>query len=210
MQTKVPPSYASKTHQTQIPPPSPFYPRSQRLVGLNPPTLTLKLICTRLHSNRALALLLVHRKRLIARKVLIDDARHTRLAVVACGLTAVVPEGVLVLDLEREDAVGLALHGRKVEAREDALVAAERRAWLVEGGLHDGVVLGQEVEFDQVTDLGHDVLGLEVEAVVGGGGARGDAVHAAGRADFVGGGCSAETEESGGCESDGCETDHFD
>lgn len=75
-------------------------------------------------------------------EVLVDDGGHAGLAVVAGGLGAVVPDGVLVFDLEGEDVLVLAGAGGSgvVEAGKDA--AGERLAGLLEGGLGDGVVLG--------------------------------------------------------------------
>jgi hypothetical protein len=66
---------------------------------------------------------------------------HTHLAMVAHCLRAVVPKGLLGLDLEGEDILGLALHGSKVEAGEDAAAAGEGLTGLVERGLHNCVVL---------------------------------------------------------------------
>lgn len=71
------------------------------------------------------------------------------------------------------------------------------------------MVLGEEVEFDEVADGGDDVLRLEVEAFVVGGGAGGDAVYDAGRGDRVGCG-GGEAEEGGGSEGEGSEGNHFD
>lgn len=73
------------------------------------------------------------------------------------------------------------------------------------------MVLWEEVELDEVTRLGDDVLGLEVQTIVGGGGAGKDAVDDAGGTDLELGRCgSAESEEGGCCESDICEADHLD
>jgi hypothetical protein len=60
---------------------------------------------------------------------------------VANCLAAVVPEWVSVLNLKSEDFVGLSLRSREVEAREDTGAASEGLTWLVERGLHNGVVL---------------------------------------------------------------------
>lgn len=51
---------------------------------------------------------------------------------VAGGLRAVVPEGVLVLNHEGEGVVGLTLLSGEVEAREDTVTAGKRLARLVE------------------------------------------------------------------------------
>lgn len=48
-----------------------------------------------------------------------------------------------------------------------------------------------------------------VKAAVSSGRAREDAVNDSGGADLVGGCCGGEAEESGGCESNGCESDHI-
>jgi len=82
---------------------------------------------------------------------------------IANRLRAVVPKRILGRDLEGEDVLCFARHGREVEAREDGFVACQRLARLVEGGLHDGVVLGEEVEFYEVADFGDDVFGLDCE-----------------------------------------------
>jgi hypothetical protein len=94
--------------------------------------------------------------------------------------------------------------------------------------LHDGVVLGEEVEFNEVADIGNDVFWFDykmmlvaashvtiglclrtVKATVGGGRAGEDAVDNSGGADLVGWCCGSEAEQSGGCESNGCESDHI-
>lgn len=90
------------------------------------------------------------------------------------------------------------------------------------------MVLGEEVEFDQVADLSDDIFWLDfkvmlavvshataglvlrtVKATVGGGGAGEDPVDDSGGADLVGRCCGGEAEQSGGCESDVCEGDHI-
>lgn len=96
-------------------------------------------------------------------EVLVDNAGHPLLAVVAGRLSAVVPDGVLVLDDDLKNIVGLGLAGQgRLEAREerDGDVGV-RNAGSREGGLGDGVVLGQEVPFHHVTDFCDDVLGVE-------------------------------------------------
>lgn len=105
------------------PKPSPFYlpsrPRLQRLIRLNPTTLTLQRILTRLLGNRPLAILLILGERLIPIKVLINNTAHATLAMVSIDLTAVVPKGLFILHLERKHVVGLALLCGEVEAAED-------------------------------------------------------------------------------------------
>lgn len=128
---------------------------------------------------------------------------------VAVGLRAVVPEGILVLDGELEDVGSLTGIGFKVETGEDAVAASKRLAWLVEGGLCNGVVLGEEVEFDQIADLGDNVLGLEVKTRVLSGATGEDAVDDTSRADGVGS-SGGEAKEGGGKSSDGSVGDHFD
>lgn len=118
------------------------------------------------------------------------------------------PHSFLVLDHEGKDVLCLARGSREVEAGEDALAVGQRLAWLVKAGLYDGVVLGKEVEFDQIAGLGDDVLGLEVQAVVGGGRACPDAVDDTGRSNLESRCGSTETEKCGCCESDVCEADH--
>ncbi len=135
---------------------------------------------------------------------------------IAHGLGAVVPEGVLIHDSDGEDAIGLAGRGSKVEAGEDGIGAAERLAGLVKGRLDHSVVLGQEVPFDYVANLGDDVLRLEVKTAVGGGGTSEDSVNDARGPDLdLAGverswGSRAETQEGSGSEGDGGEGDHFD
>jgi hypothetical protein len=140
------------------PHPIPHTP-SQGHVRLNPPTLTLQNIPTRLLRNRPLAILLIPRQRRLSIKVLINHARHAHLAMIPRGLRAVVPKRVLVLHLERKNICRLASRSGEVEAGEDASATCERLTGLVERGLHDGVVLGEVVKFNQVADFGYDVCG---------------------------------------------------
>jgi hypothetical protein len=120
----------------------------QRHIGRNPPTLTLQNIPASLLCYRPLAILLVLRERCLPIEVLINHTRHTHLAMVPYSLRAEVPEWVLVLHLERKHVRCLAGLSSEVEAGEDAGAAGEWFAGLVEGGLHDGVILGEVVEFD--------------------------------------------------------------
>ena len=127
---------------------------------------------------------------------------------VAVGLGAVVPDGLLVLDHEGEDVLGLLARGSgEVEATEEAM-----RLWLaglVEGGLGDGVVLGQEVELDHITDFSDYVLRLEVETLVCGCAAGEDAVDDTRWWGNRGGGVS-KAQEGGGSKGNGSEGDHVD
>lgn len=127
---------------------------------------------------------------------MIDNPTHPLLTMVS--LRAVVPKRLLILHQEGKHLVCLATSRSKVEAGEDAAAAGERLAGCAEGRLHDAVVLGEEVEFNEVADGGDDVLGLEVEAGVFGGGARCYTVDDAGCGDGVWG-CGGEAEE-GKCE----------
>lgn len=181
----------------------------QRLVLHNATTLGLRRVSARLLCNRRLSLLLIRRKRLIPIKVLVNHPAHTLLAMIPIRLRAIVPKRLLVLDQEREHIARLAARGCKVEAREDTFASGKGLAGLVEGGLHDGVVLGEEVEFDEVADFGDDVLGLEVEPLVFDCAAGCDAVDDAGGRDGFRG-CGGQAEESGGSEGDGGGGDHFD
>ena len=88
-------------------------------------------------------LLVLGEAEILVVKVLVDDASHAALAVVASGLRAVVPDGLLVLDSDLEDIGSLALLGGKVEARGEAI--GERLAGLAEAGLDHGVVAREEV-----------------------------------------------------------------
>lgn len=183
--------------------------RLQRLIRHDPPTLRSQRVSRRLLRDRILRHLLILRERLIAVEVLIDNAAHAALAMIAGCLAAVVPEGLGVLDGELEHVGRLALLGGEVEAGEDAGAAGERLARLVERRLHHGVVLGQEVELDEVADFGDDVLRLEVQTAVLDGAAGEDAVDDARGAD--GGGCGGGEAEEEGCRGgEGSVGDHFD
>ena len=181
----------------------------QRLVGDDVTTLGREDIGRRLLGGSADRLSLVRSKGLVAVEVLVDDTGHAFLAMVADRLGAVVPEGLLVLDGKGEDVGGLSDVGLEVEAGEDTRAARKGLAGLVEGGLHHGVVLGQEVELDQVSDLGDNVLRFEVETIVGSGGTSKDAVDDTGG--WGGGwGSGGKAQKGGGSDSEGGEGDHFD
>ena len=152
--------------------------------------------------------LLVSSERLVAIEVLVDDEGHSALAVEASGLRAVEPQRSLVLDGEGEDVGGFAGLSHEVEAREDGIVV-DGLAGLLERGLGEAVVLGEEVDFDEVADLSDDVFGLEVEASICGSGTGEDAVDDTGLRGVKGSG-SGEAEESESGNSDGGEGDHFD
>jgi len=148
-------------------------------------------------------------------KVLVDDTNHAVLAVVAVLLRAVVPDGSLVLNNDLEDIGSLALLSGEVEAGEETVTLGERLAGLAEAGLGDGVVVGEEVPLDNVTDLGDDVVGVEAETAKAGIDGVGDTGEGD---DLVGmvalglarGGSSRDSsseEESGG---EGLEREHFD
>ena len=121
---------------------------------------------------------------------------------VAHRLAAVEPERLVVCDGDGEDLRVLAL-GRGEKAGEDGILV-DRLAGPVEGGLHEGVVLGQEVHLHQVAGLGHHVLGLEEQL---GGEAGLDAVDDAGGGRRVGGG-AGQAEQGRGSEGGGGEGNH--
>lgn len=126
-------------------------------------------------------------------EVLVDHTHHAVLAVVADLLCAVVPNGVRGLNHNLEDILSLSLFGGKVEAGEEASAISDRLARGVEAGLGDGVVLGEEVPFNHVSNLGDNVVGIEAEATetgnnrVGNSGQRDGSGR--GVADGVGGSC---------------------
>ena len=81
---------------------------------------------------------------------------------IALGLGAVEPDGLLVRNIDGED-IGVLLAGWcGHEAREKGTTCL-RNARLGEGGLCHGVIGGEIMELDNVTDLGNNVLGVEVE-----------------------------------------------
>ena len=197
MITTSPPPYPSRAHH------------SQSHVRRNPPTSTSLSIITRLLRRRINSSHLVLRQRLLPSKILVDNTTHTHLAVVPYSLAAVVPKGLCVLDYETKHVFCFAFLCREVEAGEDAIAhnGGGGGEWLtrrVEGGLHDGVVLGHEVEFYDVADSGGDVFGLKVEAVEAGGYAVDDACGA----DVLGWDGGGEADEGGCYDSEECEGDH--
>lgn len=127
---------------------------------------------------------------------LVDNTAHALLAMIAVDLTAIIPEWFFRLNLEREHIRCLAGGCWEVETGEDT--AAERLARSVEGRLSDGVVLGEEVELDVVSDFCDDVLGLEVKTIILGCGAGVNAMDDAGFAKLRGGG-GCEAEDEGRC-----------
>ena len=79
-------------------------------------------------------------------------------------LTAIKPDGFRIID-RQEETLGPHLtlrHGH--EAAEDGVFL--RLAWHLEGGGDDGVVLGEEGEFDNIALFGFDVVGGELEAAL--------------------------------------------
>ena len=64
---------------------------------------------------------LISSKSVLRVEVLVDDTAHALLAMVANGLRAVEPEGVLVLDDDGEDLGSLASGSGEVEAGEDGI-----------------------------------------------------------------------------------------
>ena len=96
-------------------------------------------------------------------KVLVDDADHALLAVLAVGLGAVEPDGVLGVDNELEDAVGFPLVSGKEEAREEAGAVAKGLARVGKAGLHHAVVGRHELPLDHVANVRDNVVRLEFE-----------------------------------------------
>ncbi|KAF3932410.1 hypothetical protein ABW19_dt0208574 [Dactylella cylindrospora] len=152
--------------------------------------------------------------------VLVDDTGHTVLAMVSNGLSAVEPDWILVGDGDLEDLVALALsNGDK--AGEEGFAVRLGVAGVEEVGLDDGVVPWEEVELDDFTDLGDNVVWVEVEASAADDDGVSDAVVlgwspvVAARdfsgAGWSGGGASDEDgSQSGGDDSDGLGSEHFD
>lgn len=79
------------------------------------------------------------------------------------GLAAVEPDWLGVFDFNGEGCFGGRIGGGH-EAGEEA--SFKGMAWILEGGLGDGVVLGEVVEFDFVTDSGLEVVGIVDELSV--------------------------------------------
>lgn len=142
-------------------------------------------------------------------EVLVDDTRHALRAMVA--LRTIVPDGLLVLDLDLEDVLGLAIVRDELEAGEEGAAVGEGHAGAAEAGLGDGVVLGEEVPLDDVADLGDDVVRVEAQAAQAGDDGVRDAVGGGvgGRVADDGGGDGGDAggEEEGGGE--GLEAEHF-
>ncbi|KAG7053630.1 extracellular serine-rich protein [Colletotrichum scovillei] len=140
-------------------------------------------------------------------KVLVDDADHAVLAVLAGVLGAVVPDGLLVLDDDLEDVGGLALGSEEVEAREEGGAVGQGVARVAKVGLGDGVVAGQVVPLDDVAHLGDDVVRVEAEAAEAGDYGVGDAreLVGAGRGLGAGGVGGSGGDGGGGGQEDGGE-----
>ncbi|KAI6758789.1 hypothetical protein HG530_011029 [Fusarium avenaceum] len=120
------------------------------------------------HTSQGSELLVAAQAKVLVVKVLVDNTNHAGLAVVALLLRAVVPDGLLVLDGKLEDIGSLALLGSKVETGEETSAVGEGLAGLAEAGLSDGVVHGEEVPLDDVTNLGDHVVGIEAESTQAG------------------------------------------
>lgn len=93
--------------------------------------------------------------------LLVNDHGHSVLAML--GLRAVDPYWRRVVD---HDGICWRCRGRsrhrheaRVETRCAGLVQSDRLAWLGEGGLRDGVVVGRELELHHVADVRLDVVG---------------------------------------------------
>lgn len=148
-------------------------------------------------------------RKVLVVEVLVDDTRHALRAMVPLG--TVVPDGLLILDLDLEDVGGLARLRDEVEAGEEGAAVGEGHAGVPEAGLGDGVVLGEEVPLDDVAHLGHDVVRVEAQAAQAGDDGVRDAVGGCvggGVANDGGGdGGDAGGEEEGGGE--GLEGEHL-
>lgn len=137
-------------------------------------------------------------------EVLVDDTDHAALAVVAHGLGAVVPDGLrVVLDDDLEHIGRPALLGTEVEAGEEAGAVGQGLAGVGKVGLDDGVVEGQELELDNVTNLGDDVVRLEAETAETGGDGVGDTGQGDSARRLIPRGGSGSGLGAGGEEEDG-------
>jgi len=87
---------------------------------------------------------------------------------VALLLRAIVPDWLGILNHDLEDIRSLAFLSSKVEAGEEPSAISERLARLAKAGLSNGVVGGEEVPFDDVTDFSDDVVGVETETTEAG------------------------------------------
>ncbi len=159
------------------------------------------------------SLLVLGESEIVAVEVLVDDSSHALLAVIADSLGAVVPDGVLGLDDELEDILGLTLLDGKLETREETVATSQGLARVSKVGLGDGVVLGHELPLDHVTDLGDHIGRLKVETVETGSDRVCYSCQMGCARDFVAGCGSGCGESTGGKESasdDVGEGEHFD
>ena len=92
---------------------------------------------------------------------LIDDHRHSHLAMIC--LSTVDPDRHSIVYNNLED--GLLLSRGGLEAGEDAAIWLDGHTWLGEGGGNHGVVLGEVVEVDLVSDRGRHNRGCKGEAI---------------------------------------------
>lgn len=99
-----------------------------------------------------------------ARGWCIDDSNHSLLAV-RLGLerSAVQPDRLVILDGDRESLVGRTGSSGD-EPREDATFRWV--TWVIEVGLHDGMILREELEGDLLANLSGDGVGSENKAVL--------------------------------------------
>lgn len=147
-------------------------------------------------------------------EVLVDDANHAVLAVLAGVLSAVVPDGLLVLDDDLEDVGGLSLGGKEVEAGEEGGAVGQGVARVAKVGLGNGVVAGQVVPLDDVTHLGDDVVRIEAKAAEAGDDGVGDACELVGAGRGLGAGGVGGSGGHGGGSSqkdggEGLDREHF-
>jgi hypothetical protein len=108
--------------------------------------------------------------------LLVDHHVHAFLAMHS--LRTVDPDGGGIVDLDGVCSGISGARSNEHEAREEAgdiAVHGDRLAWLVEGGLGDGVVASGELELNHITCVGLDVVGRELDRA--GLGAYGDDVN---------------------------------
>jgi len=136
-------------------------------------------------------------------KVLVDHTNHAVLAVVADGLRAVVPGRLIRSDHNLEHIRVLALLGREIEAGEETGAVGERLARVGKVGLRNGVVEGQELPLDNVTNLSDDVVRLELETAEAGRDRVSDAGEGYGAVGGVPDGPGGHSGSAGGEEESG-------
>lgn len=135
---------------------------------------------------------------------------------VALGLGAVVPDGVVVDNSDLVNVWILASSlSKKVESGKETGAVGERLAGVSKVGLSDGVVGSLEVPLDGVANLSYNVLGIEVKAAASnnhrvsdsGPSCAADKVVSSGRSASWG---SGNAGDDSGKESKGLGSEHFD